>query len=471
MSSPKKKRWWSPVLRWGIAVVGIAYVLWIMPFNDRVRVLDARGELGHVRVWNDATDADPVFVVVDGATHVSRDELWTKPDRAKVVVPDPANPKEGKAYKLLAVRPVGAIPGPAAELLVEDPATQRTSKLDPAVLPPAARPPVISPLVERGINRMLREADWTYLALAIAVLPVIYLLTSYRWHVLLEAQGIRIGMGRTFVINMVGAFYNSFMPGSTGGDVVKAYYAAKNTPHKTRAVLTVIVDRIVGLLALLILGGVMAVVQFDVPECRRVAIAAAVICGATVVGLAVFYQPTLRRVTGLDWLLRRLPLQGQVTHAVAAMEIYGKRPVVMLWTLVCSFPVHIATICSATLAGQAFHLPLEATYYWVMVPVIALVGAIPISPQGAGVMEVTAIALTSRHGATAAQAAALVTSMRLTQIFWNLLAGVFVLRGGYHAPTEAEQHELDADAPSPDAPAAPATAGSPAAGDRPAPAV
>ena len=28
-------------------------------------------------------------------------------------------------------------------------------------------------------------------------------------------------------------------------------------------------------------------------------------------------------------------------------------------------------------------------------------------------------------------------------IFWNLLAGIFVLRGGYHAPTEAEQHELE----------------------------
>jgi uncharacterized protein (TIRG00374 family) len=448
MSAPKKKRYLSAVLRWGIAVVGISYVLWNMRFHDRVRVLTADGTIGEVLVWNDATDADAVFVIGDGATHVTRDKLWTKADRAKVTVPDPGDPKApGRTLKVLAARPAGSIPGPAAELLVEDAATKQTSRLDPAGLPAKERPSVASPLVERGINRMLREADWNYLALALLVLPVIYVLTSYRWHVLLEAQHIHIGTGRTFVINMVGAFYNSFMPGSTGGDVVKAYYASKHTPHRTRAVLTVIVDRIVGLLALLLLGGIMAGLQYDVPECRRVALAAVVIVVLTTVGLTVFYQPTLRRVTGLDWFLGRLPMQGQVTHAVHAMENYGRRPGVMLWTLLCSFPVHVATICSATLIGRAFNLPLEASYYWVMVPVIALVGAIPISPQGAGVMEVTAVALTSRHGATAAQAVALVMSMRLTQIFWNLLAGVFVLRGGYHAPTEAEQHELEVDEP------------------------
>src|SRR5690606_18844377 len=117
---------------------------------------------------------------------------------------------------------------------------------------------VTYPLVEVGVTRMVREADWSFLAAAILLLPLSYLLTSYRWHVLLAAQGINIGMARTFVINMVGAFYNSFMPGSTGGDLAKAYYASKYTKDRTRAVLTVLVDRIIGLLALLVLGGVMA---------------------------------------------------------------------------------------------------------------------------------------------------------------------------------------------------------------------
>ena len=57
MSVPKKKRWLSSLLRWGIAIVGIAYVLWNMRFHDRVRIINEQGELGEVLVWNDANDA------------------------------------------------------------------------------------------------------------------------------------------------------------------------------------------------------------------------------------------------------------------------------------------------------------------------------------------------------------------------------------------------------------------------------
>lgn len=453
MSAPKKRRIGS-ILRWVIAVVGITYVLWNIRFHDRVRLVsDAPSlELQEVRVWNDAGEKDTSFVVGVDQRRVERLELWTLPDRKTVETPDPARPIERKKWRLIAARPVGELPGPAAELLVEDPQTGQRQKISPALVDTKNPIRVSYPLVEVGVSRMVREADWIFLAGAILIMPLSYLLTSYRWHVLLESQHIHIGMARTFVINMVGAFYNSFMPGSTGGDLAKAYYSSKYTEHRTRAVLTVVVDRILGLLALLVLGGVLAAFQWHIPECRNIAIAAGVVILATVVGLVVFYSPTLRRATGLDWILRRLPLQRQVTQAVDAMELYGKQPRVVLWAFLCSFPVHVTTILSATMSGQAFHLPLSPLYYWVIVPMIALVGAIPISPQGAGVMEFFAVRLTIHHGVTVAQAFALVMSIRLVAIFWNLIAGIFVLRGGYHAPTEAEQHELEE--PEPETPAA-----------------
>ena len=436
-------------MRWGIAVAGITYVLWNIRFHDRVRLLSPGPDLTvqEVRVWDDADERADAFVVGDDRRTVPRSALWTLPDRKSIRTPDPAEPTKAKKWNLVAVRPAQDVPGPAAQLLVEDPDTEARQVIDPALVSSKDPPDVTYPLVERGVNRMVREADWGFLAAAILVLPLVHLITSYRWYVLLHAQDIRIGLARTFVLNMVGAFYNSFMPGSTGGDVIKAYYAAKHTTHRTRAVLTVLIDRIIGLLALLVLGGAMATLQWDVPECRRVAVGAGALIACTVVGLLCFYQPTLRRATGLDWLLRRLPMQAQVRKAVEAMEVYGRRPGVLLGTFLLSFPVHVTTIVSATFAGYAFHLPLSPLYYWVVIPVTALVGAIPISPQGAGVMEVFAVQLTQHHGVTVAQAFALVMCVRLTAIFWNLVAGLFALRGGYHAPTAAEQHELDTDAP------------------------
>jgi hypothetical protein len=251
------------------------------------------------------------------------------------------------------------------------------------------------------------------------------------------------------VLNMVGAFYNTlFALGSTGGDVAKAYYAAKHTTHRTRAVMSVLVDRAMGLLALVILGGAMAALQYrQSVDCQRVANVSALLIGVTALGLLLFYCRPLRRRSGLHWVLARLPMQRFVHNAVHAMELYGRRPGQMGLVLLMCFPVHIITIVSATFAAHAFGITADKvpnTYYWVIIPVITLVGAIPISPQGMGVMEFFAIKLlTAHHPVSGGQALALVMAVRLAQVFWNLLAGVFVLRGGYHAPTEAEQHELE----------------------------
>jgi hypothetical protein len=271
-------------------------------------------------------------------------------------------------------------------------------------------------------------------------------LTSIRWHMLLESLGIKLSFFRSLVLNLVGAFYNAFMPGTTGGDLIKAYYAAKQTAdYRTHAVLSVLIDRAIGLMALILLGGAMAAYQWHIPDCRRVAVISGAVVGAAMLGMVVFYSRRLRRWTGLDFILKRLPMQRQVQKAVGALEIYRDRPLPLITALLLSFPIHATSIISATFAGWAFGLPLPVFYYWVVVPVIALVGAIPISPQGAGVMEFFAVELTRRHGVSISQAFVLVMSIRLMQVFWNLVAGVFVLRGGYQAPTEKEQEAMDSE--------------------------
>jgi uncharacterized membrane protein YbhN (UPF0104 family) len=95
------------------------------------------------------------------------------------------------------------------------------------------------------------------------------------------------------------------------------------------------------------------------------------------------------------------------------------------------------------LAGLAFGILHDhPMYYWVCVPVIVLSGSIPISPQGVGVMEGFAVLLLRPEGGTIAQAFALTMCIRMVSIFWNLTGGIFVLRGGFHAPTEAEQSSM-----------------------------
>jgi uncharacterized membrane protein YbhN (UPF0104 family) len=220
--------------------------------------------------------------------------------------------------------------------------------------------------------------------------------------------------------------------------------------------MSVMVDRAIGLLALIILGGSMAAYLALKPHppgdpvaqrCAQVAIGAGVIILGTVIGLAVIYVPALRRLTGIDLIIRRLPpkWQERANKAIHTLELYRQRPGLVLLTLLMTFPVHITVIFSAMCAGMALGLPLTPGYYWVVVPVVVLAGAIPISPQGAGVMEFFAILLTRKQGCTVSQAFALTMSIRLVQMLWNLAGGIFVAKGGYHAPTEKEAEEIEHD--------------------------
>jgi uncharacterized protein (TIRG00374 family) len=449
------KHWTMFILRWGIAVVGIWYVIANISWRDRALILDPQTHRPiEVRLAQPADDhfariwiLDPI----DGTKHqVFRSDLVNAPDQKHVTVKN-LDGQGTRSAALLALDLSDDLKS-VQRFLIDDPATGKGVWVGPSdVVDYHIRVPY--PRVQEGLRHMLHEADASYLIAAVAIFPITFLITGFRWHLLLLAAGINLGAPRAFVLNMVGAFYNTFMPGSTGGDVLKAWYAAKLVPdRKTRAVMSVIVDRVIGLLALVILGGVMAAYLALSPhlagdavaqKCRQVAAGALLIIAATTVGLAIFYVPLLRRATGLNFILRRLPMQRQVHKAVETMERYGRRPGLVGSALLMTFPVHTTVIISAMFAGMAFGLPLTAKYYWVVVPVVVLAGSMPISPQGAGVMEFFAILLTRRQGCTVAQAFALTMSIRLVQIVWNLVGGIFVFRGGFHAPSEAEQHELE----------------------------
>lgn len=456
--SPGAKRWIKNFVRWGIAIGGIAIVLYNISLRDRVWVLGLAEGLAPQRVTltTPAPDPIPAGAVLAGLhpqTHVpievTRDQLVAKVESQVM------NLRSGQTARVIAADVDES--GRIRRLLGID-STGNHRWIAPSEIAGRSSPRVVYPLVDPGLATMVARARPVYLWSAIAIFPLVYILTAYRWQQLLAAVDIPLRFTRTFALNMVGAFYNSFMPGSTGGDLLKAYYAAKQTPYRTRAVLSVIIDRAIGLLALVILGGTMATYSWlSTPpvtdatdpamvdaarKSMQIAIGSGIIVLGVSIVLTVFYVPSLRRLSGMDFVLRRLPMQTQVRKAVEAMEIYRRRPGLVLGALAMTFPVHGTVVVSAMLCGIAFDLPIPWWYYFVAVPVIVLSGSVPISPQGAGVMEFFAILMTRRLGCTIGQAFALTMSIRIVQMLWNLTGGFFVLRGGYHAPTEKEQESL-----------------------------
>ncbi len=104
-----------------------------------------------------------------------------------------------------------------------------------------------------GIQGLLQQAPDVLNFVAIAVMVTICTCVQFfRWYLLVRALDLPFTIGAAYRLGLVGSFWNTFAPGSVGGDLVKAYYIARGQPgRRAAAVATVIVDRLVGLFGLL----------------------------------------------------------------------------------------------------------------------------------------------------------------------------------------------------------------------------
>jgi glycosyltransferase 2 family protein len=90
---------------------------------------------------------------------------------------------------------------------------------------------------------------------ALLMMAVFYLVNFYRWKLILSLVEIDISFWISVRLSMLGQFFSTFMPGAVGGDLVKAVYVARRYPtRRTQSVMTILLDRVVGLFALIIWG-------------------------------------------------------------------------------------------------------------------------------------------------------------------------------------------------------------------------
>jgi len=160
---------------------------------------------------------------------------------------------------------------------------------------------------EPGILTTLRQATGETLLLAFLALAPIFPLQTARWLVLLRAAGIDPGFRKAFRLVMVGCFFNYCAPGTTGGDVAKGWYAAKGSGRAAVAAMTVLVDRIVGLMGLLVVGSLAGLLVLDDPLALRITGTVWLLAGGVALGLLAYSSERLRGRLGLDSLISRLP--------------------------------------------------------------------------------------------------------------------------------------------------------------------
>src|SRR3989475_3266718 len=119
----------------------------------------------------------------------------------------------------------------------------------------------------------IRNAQYHWVFLGILAYVVVEVAAAFRWHVLLKVQKIRLTLPRLSGLFLIGMFYNQFLPGGTGGDIIKSYLLLKETDKKAGALLAVVFNRFIGLVALVSITATLVVLRYQwlsqTPETRR----------------------------------------------------------------------------------------------------------------------------------------------------------------------------------------------------------
>ena len=303
-----------------------------------------------------------------------------------------------------------------------------------------------------SIFTIFAEADWPLLVVGLLLIGAMFPLQALRWLMLLRCRGLEVSPGKAFSLTMVGIFFNFSMPGMTGGDVVKAYYAAKGSGKRGIAVMSIVFDRATGMVGLILFAGfsglcMLGLTRFYQLTDKQIDLARDVTLwiwggfGALVVVSLVYFSPRIRELLGTGWLLSRLPggnLLGQIDQTATA---YLHHKSAVLGAILISLPIHLAQAVAVALAGKALGMELSLGLLVTVLPVLYLAGALPISYQGLGVMEGLGMALLlDPPHATANQVVGMLLLMRLFFIVYALLGSLLVLRGNIHffPPQEVE---------------------------------
>lgn len=251
-----------------------------------------------------------------------------------------------------------------------------------------------------------------------------------RWRLVLEAQGLHLSLTRATNISMVAQFFNSFLLGSTGGDFIKAYYAARETHHKkTEAVTTVFVDRAIGLWAMLFFAGVMMLPNGRLLTHHKELGAPAffilsMLVAVTVILAVAFWGGVTKRFPRARHLLRRLPKGAMLERSLDSCRQFGKAKGLLWKTVGLSIAVNIVWVLQISILGAGLDLDIPFVSLLCIVPVILCISALPITPNGLGVRENLFVMMLAVLAVPKTGALSVSLLASAEGIFWSLVGGL-----------------------------------------------
>jgi uncharacterized protein (TIRG00374 family) len=275
----------------------------------------------------------------------------------------------------------------------------------------------------------LRMADYRWVGAGVLAYIVVEIAAAVRWQILLRVQNIRLSMPRVAGLFLIGMFYNQFLPGGTGGDIIKSYLLFKETPEKKAgALLAVVFDRLIGLVALVCLTGALIILRFrwlsQTSETRQLLWVLLLVLGSSILGLLTSFV-----ISGFNLfhlLPHKFPGREKLIELSAAYHLYAKHWFATLLAFGVSLVAHLATFTTFLCVAYAFRAGVALIDFFAILPIERTITALPISFAGVGLREQILQVMLSNLCGVPVEVAKLIGTMSFLIIFFCCVPGGIV---------------------------------------------
>ncbi len=268
-----------------------------------------------------------------------------------------------------------------------------------------------------------------WMAIAVGLTGAALFVGAIRWQGILRLLDLPTPFIRSFRAFFIGQFFNAFLFGACGGDLVRAIMAAgQHDTRRAEAVTSVFLDRALGLFVTLGVGCIMLFLKYrsyvqHVNGWMVPVVMGLFLCGTLVLYAALFSRHLFER---FPWLQRGW--FGRALHrAYDALYIFRHNAKPLLVPLLWSALNLLLLTAAAQAMATALKLDIPFSDMLMIFPVITVLSAIPLTPGSLGIRENLYVRLLAPIGVGAAEALSLSFLIYLAGMAWSLLGGLLLL--------------------------------------------
>jgi uncharacterized membrane protein YbhN (UPF0104 family) len=276
----------------------------------------------------------------------------------------------------------------------------------------------------------LSSANLWFIPVGVGLYLLSQFVSAYRWQFLAKALQFRLALREFYDYYLMGMFFSLFLPGSIGGDVVRMFYLAKRCNRKKReSLLTLLAERGVGLVAVLLMTCVVCLTPDAAPLPWAVRLPVIAMSAMAVLGFITL------RVVPIYKLAQRFPALDVLVQA----EVYWRDVPLLARSVGISLVIQAVMISVQYGIAQALGMDVPLLYLIAVYGIVGLISVIPISFNGIGVREGAYMNLFKFAGVAPETGLAFALYWFLISALTSLVGGIILVKGHYKTPDMDEE--------------------------------